>query len=430
MTGRLIQIIDSDQDLLHDLEEQLCRYGYEVALFEEPAAAQRTQMIRPAVSVMNVKFFTQDSSPQDKTGSRAGGENLNSDEEEKGKSALICLSDEDNMQSRLEAVRHGAVAFLTKPINMDALVGRLDELTRASGKQPGRVLIVEPDAEFALHLTWILGEAGMAASMAVNPRSIMESLVEYNSEIILMNLYFPDMLGMELASILRQQQAFQSIPIVFYSRDTSRDRKLAALRKGGDGFLTLPIESDHLIAEVETRLTRYRIMRSLIVQDRLTGLLNHTRLRELLNRELIRATRRQTEIHLAMIDIDQFKEVNDTYGHQMGDRVIKSLARLLKQRIWDEDILGRYGGEEFAVIFRTFDAHTAARILNEIRIDFSQLRQGTEGNSFFSTFSAGIASFPRYRAARPLVDAVFQAVRRVKNRGGNRVALMGHSRDS
>jgi diguanylate cyclase (GGDEF)-like protein len=236
-------------------------------------------------------------------------------------------------------------------------------------------------------------------------------------------MHMPGCTGLELAAIIRQQPAYVSIPIVFLSTEANRDRQLAAMHLGGDDFLTKPIKPDHLISAVTSRVQRARTLRSFMIRDSLTGLLNHTNTREHLDIEVARAQRQHGLLTLALLDIDHFKAVNDTYGHPTGDRVIKSLARLLQQRLRKTDIIGRYGGEEFAVILPHTDGLTAVKLLDEIRATFAHVRHQVDDCAFSVTFSCGIACFPDYADATQLTHAADQTLYDAKRSGRNQVLL-------
>ncbi|MCX7172009.1 MAG: diguanylate cyclase [Proteobacteria bacterium] len=235
---------------------------------------------------------------------------------------------------------------------------------------------------------------------------------------------------MELAKVIRQLDAFVSIPIVFLSVEANLDKQLLAMGLGGDDFLVKPIQPEHLVAAVTNRIGRSLALRSFIVRDSLTGLFNHTTLEEQLEREVARATRRRTQLSFAMLDIDHFKQVNDTYGHPIGDRVIKSLALLLKQRLRKTDIVGRYGGEEFAVIFGDADAATAVRLMNVIRSDFAQLKHLAGDMEFSVTFSCGIADISHFGDPARICEAADKALYQAKHAGRNQVIMAANAPDS
>jgi diguanylate cyclase (GGDEF)-like protein len=162
-------------------------------------------------------------------------------------------------------------------------------------------------------------------------------------------------------------------------------------------------------------------MRFFMERDSLTGLLNHSNLREKLADELQRAERRGQSLCFAMIDIDNFKAVNDTYGHLTGDRVLKSLARLLQERLRRTDVIGRYGGEEFGIILFDTTGTDAARIMGEVRESFSRVRQQAGERDFYVTFSCGIARFPACRSVNELTEAADGALYEAKEAGRNLV---------
>jgi diguanylate cyclase (GGDEF)-like protein len=199
------------------------------------------------------------------------------------------------------------------------------------------------------------------------------------------------------------------------------DRQLRAMFKGGDEFLTKPIAPAQLALVVTSRVERYRELRVLMLHDSLTGLVNHSRLQQQLEIESARALRQRQPLSLAMIDIDHFKQVNDNHGHQTGDRVLKNLARFLRQRLRASDIVGRYGGEEFAVLLSDTSGEIAEEVMNSLRRDFAAIPHETGGDSITGTFSTGIASLPEHASVRELILAADKALYRAKNAGRNRV---------
>ncbi|HNP26727.1 MAG TPA: GGDEF domain-containing protein, partial [Nitrosomonas sp.] len=150
---------------------------------------------------------------------------------------------------------------------------------------------------------------------------------------------------------------------------------------------------------------------------------NHTAIKEQLGREIVRSNRLKTPLSFAMIDVDFFKKVNDTYGHAAGDRVLKSLARLLKQRLRGTDIVGRYGGEEFAVIMTDTNAPEAAKVIEEIRKVFSRLLHMNDNREFKVTFSCGIADIKHFPDVKSVSEAADKALYDAKRKGRNQVTI-------
>lgn len=165
--------------------------------------------------------------------------------------------------------------------------------------------------------------------------------------------------------------------------------------------------------------------------DSLTGLLNHNAIKDLVEAEIDRANRQNQPLSVVLIDIDHFKNVNDTYGHQAGDIVIRKLSNLLNTRLRRYDGVGRYGGEEFMVTLPNTDEQTAALLINRLRVQFGQSSVLTEnGNNMFCTFSAGIASFPHFLDLTSLIEAADQHLYVAKAKGRNRVVCSEEALDA
>jgi diguanylate cyclase (GGDEF)-like protein len=242
---------------------------------------------------------------------------------------------------------------------------------------------------------------------------------------ILMDMHMPGYSGPELATIIRHHTEWIGLPIVYLSAETDIAQQLQAMKRGADDFITKPISDAHLVSAVKIRAARSRQLADLASKDSLTGLLKHALIKESLALELARAQRNSKPISIAMIDIDLFKSVNDTYGHAVGDRVIVALAHLLKQRLRKTDIIGRYGGEEFVAILPECDLKTAKRLINDIRQRFSAISFQHEGKEFTSTLSAGIASnlLPFTLNSSELLVSADEALYLAKHSGRNQVQV-------
>jgi diguanylate cyclase (GGDEF)-like protein len=251
---------------------------------------------------------------------------------------------------------------------------------------------------------------------------IMSALIELQPDLVLMDIYMPECSGLELARVIRQQEAYVSLPIVYLSSERDVDKQYEAMSLGGDDFLTKPIEDHRLVRAVRNRAARSRLLHSLVSRDSLTGLLKHTKIKEALETELSRARRQGTPLSYVMLDIDHFKAVNDQYGHLAGDRVIRSLAHLLRQRLRKSDLIGRYGGEEFAVIMPDTSLAQAARVMDDVRAAFSRLRHQWLEQQIRCSFSAGVACFPDHESAEGLAAAADEALYLAKGSGRDRVA--------
>lgn len=413
-----VYLFEDDADLAHELTVHLGQFGYRLRTFAgiEDIGRAIAEEVPGAVivDIMTDQGPMHGFSVAEKIRGIAGHD-----------VPVIFMSARDDFEARLAAVRCGGNAYVVKPVDVPSLVDRLDGLTRPDEEEPYRILIVDDDEVLAARYALVLNSAGLVAATVTRPEHVVEELVQSGADLIIMDLYMPGCTGYELARVIRQQDVFLGIPIIFLSTETDIDNQLAAMRVGGDDFLTKPIDDERLIATVQMRAERARVLGGLMMYDSLTGLLKHARILEALAVEVTRADRRDALLSYAMIDIDHFKTINDTGGHMLGDRVIKSLARLLKRRLRQGDSIGRYGGEEFAVVMTDCDEVTAHAILDEIRESFAAVTFSQGGRNFSATFSAGIAGFPVYRDAGALCRAADAALYRAKHQGRNRIVMDG-----
>lgn len=412
-----ICVIENEVHVAEDLRLQLGYFGYETQHFLTPQAFADHGLPAGTEAILCDVIFPE--------GATAGPERM------KALAATMCagvpllfMSSTDDMESRLKVVRAGGKAFLTKPVDMTALVTHLDRFTGGASSRSAKVLVVDDSPNFAKYYSDVLEESGMKTRILTNPMRIVEVMSEFVPDLILLDMYMPDCTGVELARVLRQQEAYVSVPIVYLSAENNVNRQLEAMMSGADDFLQKPIEPEHLVASIRARTDRHAQLRSYIVKDSLTNLLNHSRLREALDVELSRAERSGSPVSFAMIDLDHFKSINDRYGHPVGDHVLRALARMLNQRLRKTDIAGRYGGEEFGVVLSDTDAATAVRVIDVLREDFSQIRHLANADTEFRvTFSAGIAEFPAIRGVNAISRAADVALYEAKRKGRNRVEV-------
>jgi diguanylate cyclase (GGDEF)-like protein/PAS domain S-box-containing protein len=166
-------------------------------------------------------------------------------------------------------------------------------------------------------------------------------------------------------------------------------------------------------------------LREQAIRDPLTGVFNRRYLEESLVRELARAERNKEALSVAMLDIDSFKQFNDTYGHAAGDDILQALANILTANTRTGDIVCRYGGEEFVVVLPSATSEIALQRINECRKAFEAFRLTVNGNSLQSTVSAGIATFPENgQLSTALLDAADKGLYQAKVKGKNIVVAV------
>ena len=336
---------------------------------------------------------------------------------------VFMIASQSEQQARLQAVRAGVQAYFVKPLDVQSLVDHLEQTLHPENQPPMRVMIVDDSVALSRYYATALQDTDMETAIVNDPTQLLNEISVFNPELILMDLYMPGWNGYEVTRMLRQQDMYDSLPIIFISSERDPRMQEKALECGADDFLTKPIDPLHLIAAVRHRTQRYRKLRRYMERDGLTGLLNHSKMKELLENELSRARRNSTALSCVMIDLDHFKTINDRFGHPTGDRVLKALARLFQQRLRRSDLIARYGGEEFMLILPETPAEKALPIVEELRQSFSSIEHAQPDGHFHVTFSAGIASFPGITDGALLSAAADQALYRAKKAGRNCVVV-------
>jgi diguanylate cyclase (GGDEF)-like protein len=415
--GRLVYLVTHDKPFANYLTEQLNHFGYSIQHVRDVLSlANIIADHHPVAILVDIPYidhqildetiFTQIS-------------NLNHSSQ-----SILFISEQDNQAVRLKSIQTGGAAFFIKPMNIVNLIDKLDSLERTlSNPRSSRVLIVEGQDPIASYYQMILNMAGLETQIASKPDVILEKLREFHPDLILMDTFMSEINTMEMAKVIRQIDDFVSIPIIFLSGEDDFKQRVEALDLGADDFLIKPIKASHLKAVVRSRLDRSKILRSYMVRDSLTNLLNHTAFRSVLAQEVNRSKRQNMQLALGMLDIDHFKTVNDTYGHKAGDSVLKGLARLFQQRLRNYDIVGRYGGDELVTLLVNCDEQQSAKILDEIRIHFSEIEFFFDKKPVYITFSCGIATFPKIQSIEDLIDAADQALYQAKARGRNLIQI-------
>ena len=411
----LVGIVEDDANLARELETVLTSFGYRPQIHASLSAAHASLANeRPHAWVLDLGLPEGPLAGADLVALLQGGADL---------PPVAFISARADFQARLAAARAGGSGYFIKPLDITALVDWLDRATHRHQASPYQILIVDDDIELSRYHAAQLRAEGMAVTLEQNPQHVMEAMSMTTPDLILMDLHMPGCSGLEVAAVIHQQEGYLGIPIVYLSSESDAGRQHEAMQVGADDFLRKPISAERLVAAVRQRAERARKLNLLMSTDSLTGLLKHVRLKEQLANELARAGRSKASLSFVMFDMDYFKRVNDSYGHLTGDRVIKTLAHLLKQRLRRSDSIGRYGGEEFAAVLPDCGMAEAKIVVEDICQRFSGLRFGQAGAEFGVTLSAGIAAFPDIQGAEELIRAADKALYTAKEAGRNRVCL-------
>jgi len=333
---------------------------------------------------------------------------------------IFISAKDDSLDLRLATSRAGGEEFCFQPSDPGPLVDKIEKYSQSDGSEPYRVLIIDDSKSQAKYIENILNRAQMLALAESDPTQALERIKTFQPEIILLDMYMPVCSGMELARVIRQQALHHQPPIIYLSAEEDLTKQIHAMSNGGDDFLTKPVAPQHLVSTIQNRARRARAMRAVRTHDNLTGLHNHTHTMQRLSLEIETVKNTNLPLTFALLDIDNFRDINHRYTHMGGDQVLKSLALFLKQRLRKSDHIGRYNGARFAIILPDTNETEAKIMLNEIRERFAQLEQHYCGEGFFALFSAGVTNFDG-ESLKTFCERTEKALSTAKRSGRNTV---------
>lgn len=261
-----------------------------------------------------------------------------------------------------------------------------------------------------------------------SPHQALERAAALHPSVILQDLVMPDISGLELVRQYRATPETAEIPIIVLSTKEDPATKSQAFAEGANDYLVKLPDRIELVARVRYHSRAYRALTALREQatrDSLTGVWNRRMIFDALEREVARAERDGTPLAVIMADLDKFKRINDTFGHQMGDAVLQQASRRLVACVRTYDQIGRYGGEEFLVVLPNCDGEQARKLGERLRQSIAETPVIAEGQELPITCSFGIAfiSASNRASVAALVHAADEALYLAKQSGRNCVQV-------
>lgn len=242
--------------------------------------------------------------------------------------------------------------------------------------QPKRILVVDDSQAVRMVLSKALHDVGHDMLTAEDGVVALELLEQYHPDIVITDWNMPRMDGKELCGRIREQGTEQYIYIVLMTSHTDSIDLITALRAGADEFMPKPLHIGELCTRLNAASRLLDVERKLRVQashDSLTGLLNREAFETILESEHARCLRYGRQLSLLMIDVDHFKEINDTHGHRAGDAVLCQIADLLKNNVRGSSYINRYGGDEFCVLLEETGQEGAMACAQRLQRKFAEL---------------------------------------------------------
>lgn len=294
------------------------------------------------------------------------------------------------------------------------------------------VLVVEDDPVFRELLTRTLSEAGYVVEVASDGQEALRVIRASRPEVVVTDWEMPNVDGVTLCRLVKGTEELRHTHVLILSSRGETGSKVVGLDNGADDYLVKPVEPAELLARVRAGLrlqralaelsSRNELLSRLSLTDPLTGLANRRAFDEALGREVARTARLCRPLSLLMVDLDRFKQVNDTFGHPTGDEVLAGFAVLLSRVCRRGDLASRLGGDEFAILL----PHTGP---DQALLVAERVRRAVENGRFGSavpvemTASIGSASVtrPEEGDAERLMARADAALYRSKSLGRNRV---------
>ena len=376
---------------------------------------------------------------------------------------VVMVTALDQPSDRVRGLTAGADDFLTKPVNDLQLMSRVKSLVRLKtltdelrlraattraigidellqgkvGESHGkpRLLLIDERPNSAERIGRML-QAEYQVDVTPDPQIGFFQAVEKNYDCVLITTGFANFDPLRICSQLRSLDRTRFLPILLVAEPGEDERVMRALELGVNDFMVRPLDSQELTARLRTQVRRKRyneaLRQSLVqtiemaVTDGLTGLHNRRYLDNHMTTLFERANQRKRPLSFMITDIDKFKSVNDTYGHDGGDDVLREFALRLRRQVRGADLVCRYGGEEFVVAMPDTDAAIAARVAERVRAAIENepfILPG--GKKLNVTTSVGVSSLTGgHDSIADLMKRADRALYEAKNSGRNRVVQL------
>jgi len=303
---------------------------------------------------------------------------------------------------------------------------------------PSSVLVIDDSQTVRDQVVATLREEGLFDQYRVARDGLegFRSLVEGGADLVICDVEMPRMDGFHFLRLVNSRAELQDIPVIMLTVAMDSQSKIKGLNEGASDYVTKPFDAGELVARVRVQMKMKSLqdelkrantlLKDLTNTDHLTNLHNRRYLTETLEREFLRVTRSGQELSMAVMDVDRFKSINDTYGHQCGDSVLAAIAAVCRSALRPYDIAARYGGEEFVLVLPETSLSDGVTVSERVRQAVQRMSFPAPMQDLAVTVSLGVASYPsaQVRDVESLFRHADEALYRAKVRGRNRVETM------
>jgi len=300
---------------------------------------------------------------------------------------------------------------------------------------PIKVLVADDSAVSRKLVEHALSEKQYSLVFAKSGRETLDLFAEHHPALVIVDWIMPDLTGLEICQHIRSRSQASYTYIILLTGMSAKESVVEGLAAGADDYLTKPFHHEELIARVGVGLrimglqreieAKNLLLKELALTDALTSLPNRRAIEDWAARQLSGAARYGFSFWVALADLDHFKVVNDTYGHDAGDNVLKTFSEILKRNSRKSDICGRIGGEEFLFVLTHTSEENAKRVIDRVRTELEATHFNFDGHNLNVTASFGLAGFVGTHAPdfNRLVAQADAALYSAKRQGRNRLEL-------
>lgn len=252
------------------------------------------------------------------------------------------------------------------------------------------VHMIGDDVSMLILLKEAMEEKGWMVMTSTDPEKAVSLYYDLQPDCLIIDTDFTEENGFQLLDTIQQHNHKQFVPKVILSTENNRQTRIKAYEIGADDFIGKPVDMEEFVVRINRQLQRKQIFDESVLIDELTKVYNRRFLHDLLDRYLKELERTDSVFSIALLDLDYFKKINDTYGHLTGDKVLVAFADFLKKNLRGSDIVFRYGGEEFVILLPRTNSEEAIDVINRILVQFKAIEFNEQGRTFNVSFSAGV----------------------------------------
>jgi len=338
---------------------------------------------------------------------------------------VLVFTAQDSLTNRIEVARLGGRAFLQKTVLPAQVLETVSEVLQQVDSTQARVMVVDDDPQILATLRRLLEPWGIKVTTLEEPQQFWETLEATQPDLLILDIKMPQVSGVELCQVVRNDSRWGGLPILVLTAYTDADTVNLVFSVGADDFVSKPIVGPELVTRIINRLERIKLLRNLAETDPIARVSNRYKSTQDLEKFLSKAQHHTQPLCLAILDLDCFKQINDRYGHATGDAVLRRVGELMRRSLRGEDVVSRWGGDEFVIGMYGMTKCDGQQRLMEV-LDTLRLEEFTapDHTKFRVTFSAGIAQYPEDGTeVQSLYRSADAALCEAKKAGRDRVLL-------